>query len=56
MKKVVAALKMVLLLYVISSSARSLKGDALAKELLVNAEYKEKEFVTLVVYLCHSKI
>ena len=56
MKKVVAALKMVLLLYVISSSARRLKGDALAKELLVNAEYKEKEFVTLVAYLCHSKI
>ena len=41
--KVVEALSMVLLIYVISSSA--FKGNDLAKELLVNAEYKEKEFV-----------
>ena len=36
---------MVLLIYVISSSARErVKGDNLNKEILVNAEYKEKEF------------
>ena len=45
MKKVVAALSMVLLIDVISSSAKSVNGNDLAKELLVNAEYKEKEFV-----------
>ena len=45
MKKVVAALNMVLLIYVMSSSAdEKVKGDDLAKELLVNAEYKEKDF------------
>ena len=46
MKEVVAALNMVLLIYVISSSAEGLKGDDLAIELLaVNTEYKEQEFV-----------
>ena len=45
MKKGVAALNLVLLIYVISSSARRIKGDHLAKELLENAEYKEKELV-----------
>ena len=45
MKKVVAALSMVFLIYVNSSSAKRLKGDDLALELLVNAECKEKEFV-----------
>ena len=45
MKKVVAALHMVLLIYVTSSSAvERVKGDDLAKELLVNAECKEKDF------------
>ena len=45
MKKVVAALNMVLLIYVTSSSAvERVKGDDLAKELLVNAECKEKDF------------
>ena len=53
MKKVLAALKMVLLIYVISSSARRLKGDALAKELLVNAEHKRKEFVPNVLCSVH---
>ena len=45
MKKVAAALSMVLLIYAMSSSAEAFKGDDLAIELLVNAECKEKEFV-----------
>ena len=45
MKKVVAALSMVFLIYVNPSSAKRFNGDDLALELLVNAECKEKEFV-----------
>ena len=47
MKTVVAALNMVLLIYMISSSAKAFKGNDLAIERLVNAEYKEKEFVDI---------